>query len=208
MVNSFDSFEDGDMSEYEQLFGFGDAPSISSSNPFDNSLALDLNPNDSKVRHETYIHSTASRSVSDGGGFGLHFSPNITGDTNHRLLFGFALQSRDDRISSLNGYHVEVEFIDQNISLVQSYGDEFLENTTIASQSLTESLQTDDRYYRLSVQTWDSDGNITVKLTDESTGSEIASISAVDTTYTDGAWPGIEVDVYSGPPTFPTPIQP
>jgi len=182
MPTPFDSFEDADMSEYTVVDNSGGF-NLSGTNAFDGSQALDLNPNYSYSVE--FIHKSASISVADDNTpFGVYFS--IPGSNTNRFNFGWALQSRNTNFVDENNYQgYKVVATSYELSL-------HVDGTRIAYSD--GDLQ-GDKYYKLEITTWDSDGTITVRIVDPVDDTVKNSLSAVDTTHTSGAWPAIGLKV-------------
>jgi len=185
MPTPFDSFEDADMSEYTVVDNSGGF-NLSGTNAFDGSQALDLNPNDSYSPVE-FIHKSASISVADDKTpFGVYFS--ISNKSGYRNFnFGWALQSRNTNFVGVNDY--------QGYKIVATlYGlSLYVDGAESPIASSDKDLQ-EDKYYKLEIATWDSNGTITVRIVDPVDDTIKASLSAVDTTHTSGAWPAIGFD--------------
>jgi hypothetical protein len=168
MVTVLDSFEDGDISEYS-----GDTASfaVTTTDPYDGSQALepdlttaaiyrsDVTISQGETPFGAWVHAGEA-----SGSKGLSASWNVG------LLWATPG-------SEWSGYAINVDGSLNDVEL-RRY------DTGSATTLSTDSGVSKGNYYEVAVETWDSNGNISLTVYDTS-GTEIAMLSATDTTYTD-----------------------
>lgn len=166
MPTLLESFEDGDITEYG-----GDTASATvqtSTGVTDGSNALEISAGSFTIIADT------GKTINVGE---TPFGCSVTHDIQD-AGFGFGGQN-ENGAGGWSGY--TVEYID-SIGDMQISKWESGSRTNLASQATSSIIPSTPR---LTVSTWDADGNITFEIRD-STGSTLESLSTTDTTYGDG----------------------
>lgn len=176
-----DTFDDGDISEYTyQTSHFTVQNGVAVSGE---ALASDTTSGGLRIYNDTALPNA----VSQGDSFSLYLRSNSTdpGDNlKQRPMFGF--QDID------NYYYVQIEWDADPIQWAISVRES---GTRYPLAQNTASLSA-DTWYRVEVD-WETDGTITARLYDASTGNQIDTLSGVDNNYTSGST-GFDIDDRTG----------
>lgn len=171
MVTVLDDFEDGDIAEYSGSTG---EYTVQQNTVYEGSYALET----SGANQQDIYDPNVSLSQGDAP-FGAYMAGGqtsgmySTSSQRPQLLFGH-------QGSSLSGYGVEIAAYNDEFGLVRWDSGSETDLATATGLSLTVG-----EFYEVKITTWDSSGNIEAKLLDAS-GTELATVSATDTTYSNG----------------------
>jgi hypothetical protein len=162
-----DNFEDGDLSEYEDVTS---EFTVQSSIVYDGSYALQVNANDGK----NWIISTDGLNVYPKAGYKFQYHWLSTTGSSGNADFAFGVQD------SSNFYRIRKKVWSGVFSLVKIEGGS---GTNLDSTSVSYS---GDKWYRIVVDQWSKEGSISITIEEASSGSEVGSLSADDTSYQNG----------------------
>jgi len=171
MVTFFDSFEDGDISEYN-----GDTSSFSvvQNNPFEGSFALE-GPNVDNDDFLAILHDTESYGPDSSEPLSLYVRPNNPGTYVQGLVWG---EQNGTGGGNISGYSASIN----GAGFFDLYKWTNGTNSRVAFQDVGSSA---DNYYRLVLTTWDQSGNIEVEARDVN-GNTLATLSTTDVNYDTG----------------------
>ena len=169
-----DNFEDGDLSEYSFDKGSSGA-SLVTSPTYNGSTALAINGTN------TEMVSTSGLNTYPEAGDAFRYHVRTTGGAEDvNLTYG--VQDHNNR------YFIRVDVPNNDLMLFR------YENGNFYQLAATDPVLTEDTWYEVGVE-WDSDGTHTVRMFKSQDDTQVAQVSATDTTWTSG---GIGYDAYLG----------